>query len=46
MPLFDQASKTVTYDNGHSIYKVGNTTAADFTWGCYGTGKGCCCEYV
>lgn len=36
---FDQASKTVTYDNGHSIYKVGNTTAADFTWGCYGTGK-------
>ena len=35
---FDQATKTVTYDNGHSIYKVGDTST-DFTWGCYGSSK-------
>ena len=35
---FDQATKTVTYNNGHSIYKVGDTST-DFTWGCYGTNK-------
>lgn len=35
---FDQATKTVTYDNGHSIYKVGDTST-DFTWGCYGSKK-------
>ncbi len=35
---FDQASKTVTYTDGHSIYKVGDTST-DFTWGCYGTNK-------
>ena len=35
---FDQASKTVTYTDGHSIYKVGDTST-DFTWGCFGTNK-------
>lgn len=35
---FNQATKTVTYDNGHSIYKVGDTST-DFTWGCYGNKK-------
>lgn len=35
---FDQATKTVTYNDGHSIYKVGDTST-DFTWGCYGSKK-------
>lgn len=35
---FDQATKTVTYSDGHSIYKVGDKST-DFTWGCYGNNK-------
>lgn len=35
---FDQATKTVTYADGHSIFKVGDTST-DFTWGCYGSKK-------
>lgn len=35
---FDQATKMVTYADGHSIFKVGDTST-DFTWGCYGSKK-------
>jgi hypothetical protein len=35
---FDQATKTVAYNNGHSIIKVGDTSS-DFLFGCYGSAK-------